>query len=103
MRRVKYVTPIRWTSIEVERELEWMSASGSVPVTYRAKRADNGEWVESTCVYTTSDGKLYIAPRDTASCIGVDAKTGNIGSMISVDDPIFVEIDPDSLQWRMSA
>ena len=71
----------------------------SKPVMYKANRKDNGEIVESPCVYATADGSMYLGTRNTPAAIGMDG--GNIYSVLSTnqDIPLFVEVDANTLEW----
>ena len=95
--------PIESTTQRVKRQLEDDYAVGySVyPVKFRAQRKDNAETMESPCVYTTSDGKMYLGTTDTATVINVHDTTGNIYKMVSVLSPLFVEIEPYTLEWSV--
>lgn len=75
----------------------------SYPVTYRARRKDNGEYIDSYCVYSTKDGCYYLSVHDETVCISSEEKTNNIYSIEATDNnPIFVEVEPKTIQWSVS-
>ena len=72
------------------------------PINYCAKRKDNGETMESPCVYTTDDGRYFLGVQDTQTYIDVGATTENIYNMDTANGaPIFVEITPNTLEWTV--
>ena len=75
----------------------------SFPVKYRAKRKDNGEIMESPCVYRTNEDRYYLGTQDVKAYIDVGAKTENIYNMdTAYGEALFVEIDPKTLEWRIA-
>lgn len=94
------------TSVMVETPLDVYRVDSSLystnPVVFKAKRKDNGGMMESPCVYTSSEGRLYLGARDVKAYIDVGAKTENIYNMESAEgEPLFVEIEPGTLEWTV--
>lgn len=94
------------TAVMVETPLDVYRVDSSLystnPVVFKAKRKDNGGMIESPCVYTSSEGRLYLGARDVKAYIDVGAKTENIYNMESAEgEPIFVEIEPSTLEWTV--
>ena len=95
---------------DVKRGLTAMKASehtytvsySAFPIKFRAERKDNGEMMESPCVYTSSEGRLYLGARDVKAYIDVGTTTENIYNMKAAEgEPIFVEIEPETLEWTV--
>ena len=70
------------------------------PVVYTAKRVDNGEIMQSRCIYGTTDGKIYLSVNDAAVSLNVSNSCIYSAAAIG-DDPIFVEVDPLTMKWSV--
>ena len=74
----------------------------SFPIKFRARRKDNAEMMESPCVYTTSDGKMYLGTTGAATEVTLGGNSGNIYEMSwAADKALFVEIEPCTLEWTV--
>ena len=84
-----------------DRGEKYVASYKHYPIKFRAQRKDNGETMESPCVYTTSDGKMYLGTVNTAT--QVDVYAGEIYTMQATlgGNPLFVEIKPETLEWTV--
>ena len=88
--------------ISTSTDDRYFTKYANFPVAFCAKRKDTGAYMVSPCVYTTSEGAMYLGTTDTASEISVGKNSGNIYVMETADGaPMFVEIDPATLEWTV--
>lgn len=93
------------TAVMVETPFDIYRVNSSLystnPVVFKAKRKDNGGMMESPCLYTTSEGKMYLGTTNAAAEI-VIGQSGNIYKMEwAGEKAIFREIKPETLEWTV--
>jgi hypothetical protein len=72
------------------------------PIVYRCIRKDTGEWMESNYIYGTTAGRIYLSVKGTKVAMGYSGTQFEAFSLESIDkNPVFVEVEPDTLEWRV--